>query len=67
VRAGFVVELSHQGQLYRILRMYTEVPRGVTSFCRSGANPIQPGEIVAQLRNAAAALQQPVTSIASED
>ncbi len=67
VRAGFVVELSHQGQLHKILRMYVDLPAGVTSFCRSGANPIQPREIVALLRNAAASLQQPAISIASED
>lgn len=67
VRAGFVVELSHQGQLHKILRMFVDVPPGVTSFCRSGANPIQPGEIVALLRNAAASLQAPAVSIASED
>jgi len=67
VRAGFVVELSHQGQLYRILRMYVDVPPGVVSFCRSGANPIQPREIVRQLRNAAASLQQPAVFVASED
>ena len=67
VRASFVVELSHQGQLYRIVRMYVDVPPGVVSFCRSGANPIQPGEILTQLRNAAATLQQPAVSIASED
>jgi 2-oxoglutarate ferredoxin oxidoreductase subunit alpha len=67
VRAGFVVELSHQGQLHKILRMYVDLPPGVTSFSRSGANPIQPGEIVALLRSAAASLQQPAISIASED
>jgi len=67
VRAGFVVELSHQGQLYRLLRMYVDVPAGVTAFCRSGANPIQPGEVVAQLRNAAALLQQPAVSVGSEE
>jgi 2-oxoglutarate ferredoxin oxidoreductase subunit alpha len=59
VRAGLVVEASHQGQLYRILRMYVDVPRGVTSFARDGANPIQPGDVVARLRAAALALQSP--------
>jgi len=66
-RAGFFVESSHQGQLYRIVRMFVDVPPGVVSFCRSGANPIQPREIVRLLRNAAASLQQPAVSIASED
>lgn len=50
VRAGAVVELSHQGQLYRILRMYLDVPSGVESLCRSGANPFLPREIVSRLR-----------------
>jgi 2-oxoglutarate ferredoxin oxidoreductase subunit alpha len=59
VRAGFVVELSHQGQLYRILRMFTDVPPGVVSFCRSGANPIQPIELLTQVRSLASTLQQP--------
>jgi 2-oxoglutarate ferredoxin oxidoreductase subunit alpha len=59
VRAGFVVELSHQGQLYRILRMFTDVPKGVRSFCRSGANPIQPAEVVELLRRAATSSQRP--------
>jgi len=58
IRAGLVVEQSHQGQLYRILRMFLDVPPGVTSFARSGANPFQPAEIVARLREQATALQQ---------
>lgn len=49
LRHGLLVELSHQGQLYRMLRMFTEVPRGLRSFCRSGANPFQPAELVARL------------------
>jgi 2-oxoglutarate ferredoxin oxidoreductase subunit alpha len=52
VKSGLVVELSHQGQLYRILRMFVDVPKGVVPFCRSGANPFQPAEIVARLREA---------------
>ncbi len=67
VRAGFVVEMSHQGQLYRILRMFTDVPPGVQPFCRSGANPIQPAEVVAKLRAAAIGLQQPPDSVPSEE
>jgi 2-oxoglutarate ferredoxin oxidoreductase subunit alpha len=49
VKAGLVVELSHQGQLYRILRMFVDVPRSVELFCRSGANPFQPGEVLARI------------------
>jgi len=45
VRAGLVVELSYQGQLYRILRMFVDVPPGVRPFARSGANPFRPAEV----------------------
>jgi 2-oxoglutarate/2-oxoacid ferredoxin oxidoreductase subunit alpha len=55
VRAGLVVEQSHQGQLYRILRMFVDVPPGVASFSRSGANPFRPEEVLARLREMAAA------------
>jgi 2-oxoglutarate ferredoxin oxidoreductase subunit alpha len=58
VRAGLFVELSHQGQLYRILRMFVDVPRGVEPMCRSGANPFQPGEVLARLRELAVEIQQ---------
>lgn len=57
VEAGLVVEQSHLGQLYRVLRMYVDVPAGVASFCRSGANPFQPEEIIAALREQTRALQ----------
>jgi 2-oxoglutarate ferredoxin oxidoreductase subunit alpha len=57
VQAGLVVEQSYLGQLYRILRMYVDLPSGVTSMARSGANPFQPSEIVAGLRDHAMALQ----------
>ena len=50
VQAGLVVEQSHQGQLYRILRMYVDVPAGVQSLARSGSNPILPTSIVERLR-----------------
>ena len=60
VEAGLVVEQSHQGQLYRILRMYVDVPRGLASLCRSGANPFQPAEVAAHLCELAMALQRRV-------
>ena len=50
VQAGLVVEQSHQGQLYRILRMYVNVPAGVQPLARSGSNPILPTSIVERLR-----------------
>ncbi|MFL5452021.1 MAG: 2-oxoacid:acceptor oxidoreductase subunit alpha [Myxococcales bacterium] len=63
VKGGLVVEQSHQGQLYRLLRMFVDVPGGVTSFCRAGANPFRPQEIVAALREVALSFQRQ----ASED
>ena len=53
VRAGLVVEQSHQGQLYRILRMFVDVPPGVVSLARSGANPLRPEDVVARVREIA--------------
>ena len=41
VRAGLVVEQSHQGQLYRILRMYVNVPTGVSSSSSSSSPQVQ--------------------------
>jgi 2-oxoglutarate ferredoxin oxidoreductase subunit alpha len=69
VRMGFVVEQSHQGQLYRVLRMFVDVPKGVTPFCRSGANPIQPKDVLALVRAAALSSQHPpaIQQVASED
>ncbi len=55
VRAGLVVELSYQGQLYRILRMFVDVPKGVVPFARSGANPFQPTEVLEKLSGLAMA------------
>jgi 2-oxoglutarate ferredoxin oxidoreductase subunit alpha len=57
VRRGLVVEQSHQGQLYRILRMFVDVPAGIESLARSGANPIAPAEIVDRLRAMVRSLQ----------
>jgi len=63
VQRGLVVEQSHQGQLYRLVRMYVDVPRGLESFARSGSNPFSPVEIVERLRAQARAIleeRQPV-------
>jgi 2-oxoglutarate ferredoxin oxidoreductase subunit alpha len=54
-RAGLVVEQSYQGQLYRLVRMFVDVPAGVVSLARSGANPFRPEEIVEALHGLAAA------------
>jgi 2-oxoglutarate ferredoxin oxidoreductase subunit alpha len=58
VRAGLVVEQSHQGQLYRVLRMFLDLPPGLTSFAKSGANPFLPLEVAERLQQAALALQR---------
>lgn len=58
VQAGLVVEQSHQGQLYRILRMYVTVPAGVQPLARSGSSPILPTSIVERLRKIVLGLQR---------
>jgi 2-oxoglutarate ferredoxin oxidoreductase subunit alpha len=58
VRSGFVVEQSHQGQLYRLLRMFVDMPRGIESFARSGSKPFTPTDISQRLRDAAVAAQR---------
>jgi 2-oxoglutarate ferredoxin oxidoreductase subunit alpha len=57
VQRGLFIEQSHQGQLYRLVRMYVDVPGLVRPFARSGSNPIQPTEILQRLREIVAALQ----------
>lgn len=56
--AGLVVEQSHQGQLYRVLRMFIDLSPTIRSMTRSGAHPFQPIEIVQRLRELALSLQQ---------
>jgi len=55
---GLVVEQNHQSQLFRLLRMFVDVPEGVVSFARSGANPITPAGILDKLRRAVMELQR---------
>jgi 2-oxoglutarate ferredoxin oxidoreductase subunit alpha len=58
VKAGLVVEQSHQGQLFRLLRMYVDLPPNVWSFKRSGSNPILPGAVRGRLERLILELQQ---------
>jgi 2-oxoglutarate/2-oxoacid ferredoxin oxidoreductase subunit alpha len=58
LRRGLVVEQSHQGQLRRILRMFVDLPQGIESLARSGANPISPQEVHERLRQMALRLQR---------
>jgi 2-oxoglutarate/2-oxoacid ferredoxin oxidoreductase subunit alpha len=60
VKAGLVVEQSQQGQLYRILRSQLDLPKGLRPFCRTGANPFRPSEVVAHLREAMLEMQRRV-------
>ena len=58
VKRGLVVEQNHQGQLYRLLRMFVDVPRGMETLAKSGSNPITPPELVDRIRQVSLALQQ---------
>jgi 2-oxoglutarate ferredoxin oxidoreductase subunit alpha len=57
VTRGFVLEQSHQGQFYRVLRMFVDVPAGVVSVSRSGSNPFTPKEVAARVREMARELR----------
>ena len=50
LRRCLVVEQSHQGQLYRIIRMWTSVPPEFHSLARSGSNPFTPAGVLAEIR-----------------
>jgi 2-oxoglutarate ferredoxin oxidoreductase subunit alpha len=58
VQSGLVVEQSHQGQLYRLIRMFVDTPPGLESLARSGSNPIAPSDLVEHLRRLAISLQR---------
>ena len=57
VKTGLVVESSYLGQFYRLLRMQIDLPAGLRSYCRSGANPFAPREVARELRHTMMALQ----------
>jgi 2-oxoglutarate ferredoxin oxidoreductase subunit alpha len=48
-----VVEQSHQGQLYHIIRMWVPVPPHYEMLAKSGANPIAPEEVLGRIRTMA--------------
>jgi 2-oxoglutarate ferredoxin oxidoreductase subunit alpha len=52
-----VVEQSHQGQLHRLLKMWTTTPREFMSVSKSGANRISPHEVVKLIQ----AMEKPAT------
>jgi 2-oxoglutarate ferredoxin oxidoreductase subunit alpha len=53
LRTCLVVEQSHQGQLYRIIRMWVSVPPEFHSLAKSGSNPITPEEVRGRIRKMA--------------
>ncbi|HVV73729.1 MAG TPA: 2-oxoacid:acceptor oxidoreductase subunit alpha [Verrucomicrobiae bacterium] len=57
VKRGLFIEQSFQAQLYRLVRMYADLPAQVKPFARSGSNPILPAEVLQRLREMVAALQ----------
>jgi 2-oxoglutarate ferredoxin oxidoreductase subunit alpha len=57
VRRGLFIEQSFQGQLYRLVRMYVDVPAQVRPLAKSGSNPIQPTEVLERIRQLVLALQ----------
>ncbi len=58
IKRGLVVEQNHQSQLYRLIRMFVDVPRGLETLAKSGSNPITPAEVVDRLRQMMMALQR---------
>ncbi len=54
LRRCLVVEQSHQGQLFRLIRMWTAVPPEFRSLAQSGANPVTPAQVLAEIRQLAA-------------
>lgn len=47
---GLFIEQSFQGQLYRLVRMFVDLPVLVKPFARSGSNPFLPAEVLQRLR-----------------
>jgi 2-oxoglutarate ferredoxin oxidoreductase subunit alpha len=60
VKMGLVVEQSYQAQLYHLIRMYVDVPRGVEFLAKSGSNPILATEVLERLRSLLRSLQRQV-------
>jgi len=58
VQKGFIIEQTHLAQFHKVLRMHLDLPKGVKSMARSGANPFLPGEIVAALHRLISELQR---------
>jgi 2-oxoglutarate/2-oxoacid ferredoxin oxidoreductase subunit alpha len=57
VRRGLFIEQSFQAQLYRVVRMYVDIPFQIKPLAKSGSNPIQPTEVLERLREMVVAMQ----------
>ena len=57
VTRGLFIEQSYQGQLYRLVRMFVNLPPLVKPLAKSGSNPFQPAEVLERLRELVVALQ----------
>ena len=57
VKRGLFVEQSYQAQLYRLVRMYVDIPVLVKPLAKSGSNPIQPTDVLDRLRAMVVAIQ----------
>lgn len=57
VNRGLFIEQSHQAQLYRLVRMFVDLPPLMKPLAKSGSNPIQPAEVLDRLRKMVVALQ----------
>jgi 2-oxoglutarate ferredoxin oxidoreductase subunit alpha len=57
VQRGLFIEQSFQAQLYRLVRMYVDIPALVKPLAKSGSNPFQPREVLERLRKLVVALQ----------
>ena len=57
VRRGLFIEQSFQAQLYRLVRMYVDVPSQIRPLAKSGSNPIQPAEVLERVREMVVAMQ----------
>jgi 2-oxoglutarate ferredoxin oxidoreductase subunit alpha len=58
VKMGLVIEQSHQAQLYRLIRMYVDVPPRLEYLAKSGSNPILATEVLERLRALLRSLQR---------
>jgi 2-oxoglutarate ferredoxin oxidoreductase subunit alpha len=58
VQKGLIIEQTHLAQFHKLLRMHLDLPKGVRSLARSGANPFLPSEIVVALHHLLAELQR---------